>query len=184
MTAAPGEPFPSEAAMRVPVRAWLEARGYRVHADPDGTDYFDLVARRGSEIGVIELKRAAATEALGQALRRRRWASWVAVALARRGAAARLAAATGPHRAAFVGVWHVRPEGVEVLREARPVPSAQEGGGAEREVLVRWLDALDAGTIPSGTVWSGLHRTIGRLSGGRRYREWSLEELDGGPPTR
>ncbi len=48
--------FRREVDLVPPVRAFLEARGYRVQDDPDRTGFFDIAAVRGDEIGLVELK--------------------------------------------------------------------------------------------------------------------------------
>jgi hypothetical protein len=157
----------------------LEAQGYRTWPDLDGRDYFDLVARRGDEIGLVEAKVVGAREALAQALRRRAWGDWVAVVLASPRAASALADRTAATRAAPVGVWCVVGGEVHEVRAAR---SRSTGGESDpfaesRARFGRVLDALESGALPSGVRWDGLLREIRRASGGRGFREWRLEEL-------
>lgn len=171
------------------VQRFLEAQGYRVYVNPDGADYFDVVARRGEEIGLVELKLAQGTAVFNQALRRRAWGDWTAVGLAAEGPARRLIAETSarPLRA-VVGVWWVHGDAVEVLRAAALRPPA-EGASVVREARARfagWLDRIDHGELPAGVQWEGLQREVGRISQGRRFREWTLEEAasDGHPEQR
>ena len=51
---APRRPRLSEAELVRSTARYLETLGYRVRIDPDGADYFDLVARRGREVGLVE----------------------------------------------------------------------------------------------------------------------------------
>ena len=165
------------------VRRFLEEQGYRVYENPDGQDYFDLAARRDREVGLVELKIDRAGTVLYQALRRRAWGDWTAVALASGPAARRLAAASRSHPARdAVGVWWVHGSQVDVLRTARGWPLPADAGPLReaRESFLGWLDRVDRGEIPPGVGWDGLSREIGRLSGGRRFREWTLEEAS--PP--
>lgn len=160
------------------VRTFLENQGYRVYPNPDGSDYFDLAARRGTEVGLVELKLDRASQVFYQALRRRAWGDWTAVALASRPAAERLVALPSAPARARVGIWWVGHDRVEVLRPARsfePPPDAAPLHEA-RAAFESWLDRVDRGEIPPGATWEGLHREVRRLSGGRRFREWTLEE--------
>ncbi|MCI4360933.1 MAG: hypothetical protein L3J91_04455 [Thermoplasmata archaeon] len=171
--------------LRAPVRAHLEAQGYRVWAAPDGRDYFDMVALRGEEIGLVELKVSAARQVFGQALRRRAWADWVAVAIPGRRAAERLLARPSADRAERVGIWLVEGSGLRELRAARPLygpgePTPFEGA---REQLLAVLRALESGEIPDGVDW-GLFGAP-RLPGAHRRstRDWRLEEFPERPRT-
>lgn len=167
-----------------PVRAHLERDGYRVYVNPDGQDYFDIVARRGTEIGLVELKRTLGPKVFGQALRRRAWGNWVAVALGSEAAARRLVSDRTGRLSQMVGVWWVHGETVETLRPAGrpPLPPELDGLPSARRTLAGWLDALDRGVLPSAVNWDGLFHEVRRLSGGRSYREWTIEEsADDGP---
>ncbi|MCI4363248.1 MAG: hypothetical protein L3K13_02965 [Thermoplasmata archaeon] len=172
-----------EVELVAPVQRFLAARGYRSYRDPDGRDFLDLVARRGDELGLVELKLSAAGTVVAQALRRRGWADWVAVALDGKRAAERaLKIAAGP-RSERVGVLGVVGEEVTELR-----PAARMYGPGEtspypelRERLLLLLDAVDDGSLPPGVGWGALWTP---RSGGRRAgREWTLEELAGEAPT-
>jgi hypothetical protein len=160
------------------VGRYLEEQGYRVYVNPDGSDYFDMVARRDGEVGLVELKLDRGAAVLYQALRRRAWGDWIAVALASEGAARRLAGATGHPLRAAIGVWCVHLDRVEVLRAAVPRrrPLDSPVLCAARAEFARWLDRVDDGEIPAGVRWEGLHRDVRRVSKGRRFREWTLEE--------
>ncbi len=153
-------------------------RGYRTYLDPDGADYFDLAVRRGEEVGLIEGKAGAAGNVLAQALVRRPWADWVAVAVGSPRAAARLLARTEGRRAGFVGVWTVESGEARELRPARavPAPAAEAGFEPTRARLRAALLALDAGELPVAVSWSGVLGAVARASAGRRYREWRLDE--------
>src|SRR5580700_8943723 len=98
-----------------PVRRYLEALGYRVFVNPDGADYFDVVVRRGTEVGLVELKVADWPKVLAQALRRRGWGDWVAVVLPRRSLAQRVVGRPTAPRGGRVGVWYLSAGSVEVL---------------------------------------------------------------------
>lgn len=162
------------------VRRHLEQEGYRVYENPDGKDYFDLVARRGAEVGLVELKLEQGRVVLYQALRRRAWGDWTAVALAAEAPARRLLGSATSALRAPVGVWWVHDGQVEVLRPALRRRSSFSPPMVEaRRRFDEWLDRVDRGEIPSGALWEGLQREVGRLSHGRRFREWTIEEAVG-----
>jgi hypothetical protein len=173
---APG--FASEQAMAESVGAWLRRRGFRVYRDPDGSDYFDLIARKEGSIGLIELKRRGVRAVLGQALRRRPYGDWVAVALpSDRAARNARALASGP-RSGRIGIWVATGPVVDELRPARPMweDLASRPFPEARERLARLLDAVDAGTIPAGVLWSP-GRPSSRRGGSREFR---LDEFPDG----
>lgn len=163
--------FPSEAALAESISAWLRGRGFVVYRDPDGSDYFDLIARKEGSIGLVELKLHGVRAVLAQALRRRPYGDWVAVALPGIRAARRaLELASGP-RSGRIGVWVSGETGVQELRApggmwsdlgSRPFPEA-------RERLAELLDAVDRGTIPPGVLWSPGRPAPG-TGGGRAFR--------------
>lgn len=165
------------------VARYLEAKGYRVRVDPDGRDYFDLVARRGNEVGLVEAKLVDGRSVLTQALRRRVWGEWVAVALGSARAAERLAARTAGTRSAPVGIWHVQEGTVHVVRPATPwtSPESHDPYAPLRDRFRTLLDALDRGEVPEAVRWDGVVREVRRASGGRGFREWRLDES---PPDR
>ena len=169
---------PSEGELVRVVARSLEAQGYRVRIDPDGTDYFDLVARRDDEIGLVEAKVARPREVWAQAVARRGWGSWNAVVLASPVSAERLAARTAGGRAAAIGVWSIDHEEVRIHRPARPwvTPGVPDPYAELRERFRRILDALDAGTLPADARWEGVPRAVRRASRGRGFSEWRLDE--------
>ncbi len=170
----------SEAEIVRVVARHLEAEGYAVRVDPDGTDYFDLVARRGPEIGLIEAKVADSREVLAQALRRRGWGDWSAVVLGSPISAARLVGRTVGTRAEPVGVWSIDRGSVRVHRVARPwvIAGTPDPYETLRARFRRVLDALDAHDLPEGVRWDGVVGEVRRASGGRRFSEWRLDEPD------
>jgi hypothetical protein len=172
----------SEAELVQVVARYLSARGYTTYANPDGADYFDLVARRGDEVGLVEAKVSDARTVIRQALRRRVWGDWTAVAMPGRLAARRLLERTRDGHAAAVGIWIVGATTVDELRPARPwVADSDEDPYRDLRVRFRGvLDAIDRGEIPAGASWDGVLLEIGRASGGRGFREWRLDEPD--PP--
>jgi hypothetical protein len=178
---APRNPRPTERAIVEVTRAHLEALGYRVWADPDGHDYFDLVARRGEEIGLVEAKVAAPRAVLAQALRRRVWGNWTAVVVASERTATGLERRTEGTRAAPVGLWWVEGNALRVRRAPTSwvLPGADDPFAPLRDRFRNILDALEAGEIPAGIPWDGVVREIRRASGGRGFAEWRLDE----PPT-
>lgn len=158
--------------------AFLERQGYRVYPNPDATDYFDLVARRGEEVGLVEAKVSGSRAVLVQALRRRAWGNWVAVVLPSETAAERLATRTAGTRAGRVGVWAATSGGVRVVRAAEPwVRPGEED--PFRDVRTRFrhvLDRIDSGELPPDVPWDGVLRAVREASGGRGFREWRLDE--------
>lgn len=169
-----------ESDLRGPVTAHLAARGYRTWAAPDGSDYFDLVARRGDEVGLVELKLADWRKVFAQALRRRAWADWVAVALPRATLAGKILARPEAPRARRVGVWVVSGGAVRELRAAEPLvgPGEADPFAESRTRFRGFLDALEAGGLPPNAHWEVPGRpTVG---GARRTtRDWRLEEFPG-----
>jgi hypothetical protein len=162
----------------VGVRAFLERGGYRVWTDPDGHDYFDLVARRDAEVGLVEAKVADGRKVLAQALRRRVWGDWSAVVVASERTARRLVERTTGSRASPIGIWWYDGDAVHILRESRPwITAGQTDPSAPlRERFRGVLDALDAGALPPGIPWDGVLGEVRRASGGRGFAEWSLDE--------
>lgn len=169
-----------EEELRAPVLAHLASLGYEAWAAPDGRDYFDIVAVKAEEVGLVELKVAAAARVFAQALRRRAWADWVAVALPSRRAAVRLRDAPGAFRADRIGIWVAMPgAGVEVLRPAEPLVRAGEEDpfGEARDRFRALVAARRSGEVPEGVDWGifGAPRLPG--PGRRSTRDWRLEEF-------
>jgi hypothetical protein len=160
------------------VARFLEREGYAVRINPDGTDYFDLVARRGDEVGLVEAKVANSRAVLSQALRRRGWGDWTAVALGSATAADRLVERTAMTRAEPVGVWSVSGDVVRVHRRARPwaAPGGPDPFRPLRERFRSLLDALDTDALPSAVRWDGVPTAVRKASGGRGFSEWRLDE--------
>ncbi|HXQ49125.1 MAG TPA: hypothetical protein VN842_05050 [Thermoplasmata archaeon] len=171
-------PRPSEQSVVEAAARYLEGQGYRTRIDPDGTNYFDLVARRGDEVGLVEAKVANSRVVLTQALVRRGWGDWVAVVLASRRSAVALSERSRGTRAEPVGVWWCEDGTVGVVRAARPwaTPGVEDPYAPLRARFRGVLDALDRGDVPEGLRWSGVPRTVRRASGGRGFREWRLDE--------
>ncbi|HEV2449504.1 MAG TPA: hypothetical protein VGU43_03720 [Thermoplasmata archaeon] len=169
-----------ESELVAPVTRFFEKRGYRCYRAPDGQDYLDLVARKGGEIGLVELKLSAAATVMTQALRRRGWGDWVAVALEGRRAAVRALDSPGGEYRKRVGILAVEGSFVEELRPYRPIhnPGEPHPFPELKRRLMELLDALDSGTLPPGVGWGALWPA---WAGGRRAgREWRLDELDEG----
>jgi hypothetical protein len=169
---------PHETEVVAAAQQYLEREGYHVWVDPDGRNYFDLVARRGREVGLVEAKVAGTRTVLSQALRRRAWGDWVAVILASERAARAVVERTTGTRAAPVGVWFARGAEVRVVRAARPWTLGGEPDPFSdlRKRFQRLLDALESGEIPSAVRWDGVVREVRRASGGRGFAEWRLDE--------
>ena len=157
---------------------YLESQGFRVYPNPDATDYFDLVARRGDEVGLVEAKVSGSRAVLVQALKRRAWGDWVAVVLPSLTAAERLARRTEGTRAARVGIWATVAGTVRVVRPASPwVRPGEEDPFSHLRLLFRSvLDRIDSGEIPPDVSWDGVLRSVRRYSGGRGFAEWRLDE--------
>jgi hypothetical protein len=175
---------PAERELLETVAAELRGRGYRAYVDPDGTDYFDLAVIRGEEVGLVEGKVGRPAEVLGQALRRRPWADWVAVVVPSEVTARRLVARTAGVRARAVGVWAAGGGRARELRSAVPFSSGlgADPFGATRGLLRKHLVALGTGEIPPAVRWSGVLAAVGRASAGRGFAEWRLDELPADSP--
>lgn len=173
----PGRPR-SEAELVRAVAAHLERDGWRTYIDPDGSDYFDLVVRRGAEVGLVEAKLGRPAALLVQAIRRRPWGDWVAVVVPSPRTARRLIESTGGKRTDPVGVWVLEGERLTVLRAARPFrrEGAPDPFAAHRDRFRAVLDRIDSGEQPAGIAWDGLGSELRRASGGRGFREWRLDE--------
>ncbi|HTT14199.1 MAG TPA: hypothetical protein VMG81_00220 [Thermoplasmata archaeon] len=185
MTPATGpDPRRSERELVAVVAAHCAAQGYRTYIDPDGSDYFDLVVRRGDEVGLVEAKRSNARAVLQQALRRRVWGDWTAVALPGARAARRLADRTRGSRAAPVGVWLVRGTAVKELRAAVPwaVPGTPDPYAPLRDRFRAVLTSLDRGELPASVAWDAVPSAVRRASRGRGFAEWRLDEPGPGGP--
>jgi hypothetical protein len=177
-------PRPSERSIVDAAARHLESEGYRTRADPDGTDYFDLVARRGNEIGLLEAKVGNARAVLTQALVRRVWGDWVAVVVSSERSARTLVERTDGTRAAPVGVWWCHEGTIGIARPARTwtTSGVEDPYQPLRERFRRVLDAIEGGELPEGLTWSGVPGSVRRASGGRGFREWRLDEPSEPPP--
>ena len=168
--------------MAAPVCRFLAERGFRVWVDPDGSNYFDIVAQRGDEVGLVELKLAAWKKLYSQALRRRGWGDWVAVGLPRASLAQRFLERGSGARTERIGVWLVTDQ-VQVLREARPWVEPGEADPFEplRTHLRESLSLLDRGLLPDGTGWRfvRLPSVRPRSRPSLNTSEWRLEEFVG-----
>jgi len=175
----------SEHALAEPVRRHLEGLGYHVWVDPDGRDYFDVVAMREEEVGLVELKLANGPRVFAQALRRRAWGDWVAVAVASEPSAERMVRLRTTPLARRVGVWLVRDDRVEVRRASHAWSGPDAPYEAERRAFRGVLGQLARGEIPAGAEWGGVGRMVRRASSGRGFAEYTIEELTrpGGPPA-
>lgn len=159
------------------------AQGCTTYLDPDGASFFDLAVRRGEEVGLVEGKVGGLRNVLGQALRRRAWADWVAVAIDAPRAAERLRLRTAAGRARVVGILLVGPTGLTELRAPgrRPLVPDDDPFAPLRARFRLALDAIDRGERPDGVGWSGVPSAVRHASGGRRFAEWRLDEP--GPPA-
>jgi hypothetical protein len=161
------------------VRPFLEQRGFEVRVNPDGSDYFDLVALRGDEVGLVELKVADWRTVLRQAVDRRDWADWVAVALPRVSLARRVLERTHNGPGLRVGVWAATERAVTVLR---PATAFGPSGNVERD---RWRLQLRTLLEESRGAWrpGELRWSVGRTT--PRRGAWRLDEFatsSAGPP--
>ena len=176
---------------------YLEGEGYRTWINPDGSDYFDLVARRGTEVGLIEAKAAESRNVMAQALTRRVWGDWVAVLLGSPRAAERLEERTRGSRGEPVGIWTLRDGQLHVVRPARRwvAPGAADPYSELRDRFRRVLDSLERGDLPEGVAWdrvpgvraSRLPRPgVPRVAPGRRRtaRPVITQRAAAAPPSR
>lgn len=165
----------SERELAERVAVFLATRGYEVWVNPDGSDYFDLVALRGNELGLIEVKLHDWRRALVQAVERRGWADWVAVAVPRRSLAERLLARAQDGVSLRVGIWAVEGEAVHALRLAT---AARRGSGESpfSEMRNRLQELLDV-TRGATALGSSVRWSI--QGGGRGMRALRLEEFEG-----
>ncbi|HTT45302.1 MAG TPA: hypothetical protein VMH38_04715 [Thermoplasmata archaeon] len=172
------QPRVSEREVVATTAAYLQALGYRVYPNPDSNDYFDLVARKGNEVGLVEAKVSNSRAVLLQALRRRAWGDWVSVVLPSETAAARLAARTDGTRASPVGVWAAVDGTVRVVRAAAAwvAPGEEDPYEELRERFRTVLDRIDSGELPADVRWAGVVGAVRRASGGRGFKEWRLDE--------
>ena len=180
----PRTPRPSEREVVRTAATYLEAQGYRVYPNLDSNDYFDLVARRGDVVGLVEAKVSGSRVVLAQALKRRAWGDWVAVVLPSEKAAERLAARTEGSRAARVGVWATKDGGVRVVRPAASWvrPGEEDPFAHLRDRFRSILDRVDSGELSLEVPWSGVVGAVRRASGGRGFKEWRLDEpVEDGP---
>jgi len=167
-----------EAELRAPVLAHLAARGDRAWAAPDGHDYFDIVSIGSAGIGLVELKVAAAERVFAQALRRRAYADWVAVAIPSERAGRRLLTLPQAPLARHVGVWAVGADGtVHELREARPIVLDDDPFALARARFREVVEALVSGQLPEGIDWAGTMGPGLPGAGRRSTRDWRLEEF-------
>jgi len=171
-------PRPTERSVAEEGARYLEGEGFRTWINPDGSDYFDLVARRGPEVGLVEAKAAESRNVVAQALARRVWGDWVAVLLGSPRAAERLELRTRGSRGEPVGIWTLRDGHVHVVRPARAWvrPGDPDPYLELRERFRRVLDALERGDLPEGLAWDRVPRSVRRASHGRGFREWRLDE--------
>lgn len=160
-----------ESMMATWVRAALEPLGFEVRVNPDGSDYFDLIAVRGEEIGLVELKVADWRTVIRQAVDRRDWADWVAVALPRASLAKKVEERTREGPGIRVGVWVATESSLTVLR---PATAFGPTGDPERDHWrhqLRTLLAESRGDLRPGELrWS-----VGRTT--PRRGAWRLDDF-------
>ena len=168
-----------ESALGPPVAQYLTDQGYRVWIDPDGSGFLDVVALRDNEVGLVELKVADWRTVLEQALRRRAWGDWVAVALPRKTLAQKAIERHPNGRASRVGVWWIDGAAVEVLRKAQRVydPGEPDPFEVPRQHFRELLQRLASGELPPGASW-GLASHAARAMHRRRAAiDWTLDEF-------
>ncbi len=174
----PVRPARSERELVGVLASWFRSRGWKAYIDPDGGSYFDLVVRRQEEVGLVEAKVGEGRRVVRQALERRIWGDWAAVAVLPPRTAAGVAARTAVSRAASLGVLTLEEGAVRELRAARPwaVPAEPDPFAPLRSRFRGVLDALDRGELPEGPRWSDVVREVHRASNGRGFGEWRLDE--------
>lgn len=161
---------------------FLEPQGYAVRVDPDGSGFLDLVAVRGEEVGLVELKLADWKTVLAQATRRRAWGDWAAVVLPRRSLAEKVVGRSGRGFGAKVGVWWTDSDELRVLRRASPFypAGATDPFALPRSHLRTLMGALLRGEIPEKIGW-GLAGHAARTTHARRAgMSFALDEFEDG----
>jgi hypothetical protein len=172
-------PRPSEASLGPPVERYLSGLGYRVWIDPDGSGFLDMVAMKDEEVGLVELKVSDWKTVLVQAVRRRAWGDWVAVALPRWSLAQKVIERRSAGRAARVGVWWIDDGELRVLRPARVLydPGEPDPFSVPRGHFRELLQHLAAGRIEPGYGWDLAVHAARATHRRRPALEWTLEEF-------
>jgi hypothetical protein len=144
---------PREADLYPPVKAYLQARGYDVKGEVGAAD---IVARRGDDLLIVELKRGFTLGLFHQAVDRLALTDLVYVAVPAGGQAKALAANVKLARRIGFGVMTVRLRDgfVEVL--ADPGPYAARLSKPKRARLLRAFDRLQGDPNAGGATRHGL----------------------------
>ena len=147
------KPALREADLYPPVKAYLQARGYDVKGEVGAAD---IVARRGADLLVIELKRAFSLTLLQQAVDRLALTDLVYVAVPAEGRAKTLAANVRLARRIGLGVMTVRLRDGFVAVLADPGPYAAKLSRPKRARLLRAFDRLQGDPNAGGATRHGI----------------------------
>jgi hypothetical protein len=140
----------AESDLYEPVRGFLAAQGFDVHAEVKGCD---VVGRRGDDLVVVELKRQLSLDLLAQAVRRQQLtdAVYVAVPSPVRSAGARRVRELHPLlRQLAIGLLQVDDDGT-VRLALQPIPAQRRREPRRTRALLRELDGRSTSDNVGGT---------------------------------
>lgn len=140
----------AEAELYEPVRAFLAAQGFEVHAEVKGCD---VVGRREQELVVVELKRQLSLDLLAQAVRRQQLtdAVYVAVPSPIGSAGARRVRELHPLlRRLAIGLLQVDGDGT-VRLALQPIPAQRRREPRRTRAVLRELDGRSTSENVGGT---------------------------------
>lgn len=144
---------PRETDLSGPIKAYLQARGYDVKGEVGAAD---IVARRGDDLLVVELKTGFSLALLHQAVDRLALTDLVYVAVPAGGRAKALAANVRLARRIGVGVMVVRLRDGFVQVMADPGPYAARQSAGKRAKLLRAFDRLQGDPNAGGATRHGI----------------------------
>jgi hypothetical protein len=142
-----------ETALYPPVKQWLETRGFTVKGEVGAAD---VVARRGDDLLIVELKLGFSLALLQQAVERLAVTELVYVAVPAGGRAKALASNLRLARRIGLGVMTVRLRDGFVTVLADPGPYAARQSAVKRRRLLRAFDRLQGDPNAGGATRHGL----------------------------